>query len=65
MKIEILKSAKGNEQKQNKPAKPPNPKSQSPKPQAVPHAKKRQSKGKSTLRLGYTPRKTENSPRLL
>ena len=27
MKIEILKSTKGNEQKQNKPVKPPNPKS--------------------------------------
>ena len=38
MKIEILKSAKGNEQKQNKPAKS----------QAGPHAKKTRSKGKES-----------------
>ena len=43
MKIEILKSAKGNEQKQNKPAKPA--KSQN---QGRPHVKKRQSKGKES-----------------
>ena len=48
MKIEILKSAEGNEQKQNKPTKPPNlesripnPESRIPKTQAGPHAKKK------------------------
>ena len=46
MKIEILKSVKGNEQKQNKLAKPPNPKS--PKTQVGRHAKKRQNKGKES-----------------
>ena len=38
MKIEILKSAKGNDQKQNKPAKPPKP--LIPKTQVGPQAKR-------------------------
>ena len=38
MKIEIFKSAKGNDQKQNKPAKPPKPRM--PKTQVGPHAKR-------------------------
>ena len=45
MKIEILKSAKGNEQKQNKPAKAPNPKS--PKP-GKPPCPEKQNKGKES-----------------
>ena len=42
MKIEILKSAKGNDQKQNKPAKPPKPRI--PKTQVGPHAKRNKKK---------------------
>ena len=67
MKIEILKSTKGNEQKQNKPVKPP--KSQIPNPKSpklrqahMPRKDKAREK-KATLRLGYIPSK--NSLQLL
>ena len=46
MKIEILKSAKGNDQKQNKPAKPPKPRI--PKTQVGPHAKRNKHEGKES-----------------
>ena len=59
MKIEILKSAKGNEQKQNKPAKPPKPR------QAHMPRKDKAREKKATLKLSYIPNKTENSPQLL
>ena len=59
MKIEILKSAKGNEQKQNKPAKAPNPR------QAHMPRKGKAREKKATLRLGYIPTKKQNSPQLL
>ena len=57
MKIEILKSAKGNGQKQNKPAKPP--KSRIPKTQ-VGHMPKKQKKKekKATKRLADKPSQT-------
>ena len=48
MKIEILKSAKGNDQKQNKPAKPP--KLRIPKTQVGPHAKKTKNEGKESYK---------------
>ena len=47
MKIEILKSTKGNDQKQNKPAKPP--KSRIPKTQVGPHAKRNKQRRKRKL----------------
>ena len=46
MKIEILKSAKGNDQKQNKQAKPPKPRI--PKSQVGPHAKRSKNEGKES-----------------
>ena len=64
MKIEILKSDKGNEQKQSKPAKPPNTKSPKPRQAHMPRKDKAREK-KATLRLGYIPSKTENIPQLL
>ena len=63
MKTKILKSAKGNEQKQNKPAKPQIPNPQNPKTQAVPHTKKRQSKGKeSNPKIGLHTLKNRKQP---
>ena len=47
MKIEILKSAKGNDQKQNKPAKPPKPRI--PKTLVGPHAKRNKKRRKRKL----------------
>ena len=44
MKIEKLKSAEGNDQKQNKPAKPPKPRIS--KTQVGPHAKRNKNEGK-------------------
>ena len=61
MKIEILKSAKGNQQKQNKPAKPPNPKSPKPRQAHMPRKDKAREK-KATLRLGYIPRQNRKQP---
>ena len=46
MKIEILKSAKGNDQKQNKPAKTPTPRIS--KTQVGPHAKRNKNEGKES-----------------
>ena len=59
MKIEILKSTKGNEQKQNKPAKPPNPKSPKARQAHMPRKDKAREK-KATLRLGYLPKTALN-----
>ena len=58
MKIEILKSAKGNDQKQNKPAKPP--KTRIPRTQVGSHAKrnKKTKEKKTTKRLAYKPSQT-------
>ena len=61
MKIEILESAKGNEQKQNKLAKPPNPKSPMPRQAHMPRKDKARKK-KATLRLGYIPDKNRKQP---
>ena len=47
MKIEILKTAKGNDQKQNKLAKPPKPRI--PKTQVGPHAKRNKKRRKRKL----------------
>ena len=46
MKIEILKSAKGNNQKPKEPAKPPKPRI--PKTQVGPHAKRKKNEGKES-----------------
>ena len=46
MKIEILKSAKGNDQKQNKPAKPPKPRI--PETQVGPNTKRNKHEGKES-----------------
>ena len=62
MKIEILKSAKGNEQKQNKSAKPPNPESRIPKTQAGPHAKTKQKQGKESHQRLYIPSQNLKQP---
>ena len=56
MKIEILKSAKGNEQKQNKPPKPPNPQSPKPRQAHMPRKDKAREK-KTTPGLGNIPSK--------
>ena len=59
MKIEILKSAKGNHQKQNKPAK-------SPKPRWAHMPKETNTKErKATKRLAYKPAKHETAPLVL
>ena len=63
MKIEILKSVEGNEQKQNKPTNLSNPKS--PKPRLAHMPIKDKAREKATLRLGYNLTETENSPQLL
>ena len=65
MKIEILKSAKGNDQKQNKPAKPPKP--QIPQTQVGPHAKRNKKRRKRKLPKDWrtNPAKHGNSPRVL
>ena len=62
MTIEILKSAKGNEQKQNKPAKPPNP----PNPgRSTCQEKTKQGKRKQRQDWVTYLAKIENSPQLL
>ena len=61
MKIEILKSAEGNEQKQSKPAKLQNPKSPKPRQAHMPRKDKAKEK-KATLRLGYIPSKNRKQP---
>ena len=61
MKIEIMKSAKGNEQKQNKPAKPPNPISPKPRQAHMPRKDKAREK-KATLRLDHIPSKNRKQP---
>ena len=61
MNIEILKSAKGNEQKQNKLAKRPNPKSPKPRQAHMPRKDKAREK-KATLRLGYIRSKNRKQP---
>ena len=65
MKIEILKSAKGNDQKQNKPAK--NPKPQIPKTQVGPHAKRNKKRRKRKLPKDWrtNPAKHETAPEIL
>ena len=61
MKIEILKSAKGNDQKQNKPVKPLKPRI--PKTQVGPHAKRNKYEGKESYqKVGVQPSQTWNSP---
>ena len=51
MKIEILKSAKGNEQKQNKAANPPNPKSPKPRQSHMRRIDKRREKSNPKIGL--------------
>ena len=62
MKIEILKSAKGNDQKQNKPAKRPKPRI--PKTQVGPHAKRNKKRRKRKLPKDWrtNPAKHETAP---
>ena len=61
MKIEILKSAKGDEQKQNEPANLPNLKSPKPRQAQMPRKDKAREK-KATLRLDYIPSKNRKQP---
>ena len=57
MKIEILKSAKGNDHKQNLTCQTPKPRI--PKTQVHPHAKRKKTKEKkATKRLAYKPSQT-------
>ena len=63
MKIEILKCAKGNDQKQNKPAKAPKPRI--PKAQVGPHAKRNKKQRKRKLPKDWrkNPAKHETAPK--
>ena len=64
MKIEILKSAKGNDQKQNKPAKPPKPRI--PKTQVSPHAKRNKNEGEESYqKVGIQTQPNMKQPRVL